>query len=168
MKIHKGLWEGFAENLLDAATLLHSCGVLLVCRSCLRDMWDALPWANHEAHETAWTKRNRQVLHKAESVTVGRTTVSAMPQLSVRSRDLGSIESDLTTPLLHTYWGMGLPMQHSQVAALVIRFGNSERSRRVIANILEPTGVTPCSLESFRKRKPKNSDSGDMLICPDR
>lgn len=61
VKIHKGLWEGFAENLLDAATLLHS----------LRDMWDALPLANHESHETAWTKRNRQVLHQAESVTVG-------------------------------------------------------------------------------------------------
>ena len=53
--------------LLHCYTL---AGVLWVCRSCLRDVWDALPLANHESHETAWTERNRQVLHKAESVTV--------------------------------------------------------------------------------------------------
>ena len=29
------------------------------------------PWRTMNDHETAWTKRNRQVLHQAESVTVG-------------------------------------------------------------------------------------------------
>ena len=77
----EGLWEGFAENLLDAATPLHSCGVLWVCRSCLRDMWDALPWANHESAGSppGWIGHGGRL-----------RTVSAMPQLSVRSRDLGS------------------------------------------------------------------------------
>lgn len=98
---------------------------------------------------------NRQVLHQAESATVGGYELSQQCRSYRYAAEILDLESDLTTPLLHTYWGMGLPMQHSQVAARVICFDNYERSRRVIANILELTGVTPRSLDYFQRRRPK-------------
>ncbi len=142
----EGLWESFAEYLLDAATLLQgTLGLPFMSpQNFSRDMWDALPLALMNLTKLRG-QSVRQVLHKAESVTVAGYELLSQQCRSYRYA-AEIVDAESTTPLLHAYWGMGLPMQHSQVAGLVVRFDNSERSRQVISRVLELADATPLFL----------------------